>query len=207
MNVFLQFSWHPGFSSKPHCIWHLVGINFLPSDCCCLKGVWCLAAALQGHESPRKAKRQVKRSKVGKGQAGPQPGSWPLSTEGKSSLWEDSSERNNCVRQSLTSVFLSVCGLSAELQLWGAKNIHCKALIRCLINDIGVCLCPQEKSDATITNIDLERTRLTPTSVPVTFFPLEGTLKVRLSNQRGGKRKMLSVWMDNGGLAQVACRL
>ena len=32
---------------NPTAFWHLVEINFHPCDCCCLKGVCCLVAALQ----------------------------------------------------------------------------------------------------------------------------------------------------------------
>lgn len=68
-------------------------------------------------------------------------------------------------------------------------NIHRKALIRDLIHDVGVGFCSQEKSDAT--NMDLERTRLMPISLPVMLFPFKGKLKVHLSNQRNGEGKRI----------------
>lgn len=42
------------------------------------------------------------------------------------------------------------------------------------INDIGVCFCSKEKSDANNIDTDMERTRLMPTSLPGMLFPLEG---------------------------------
>lgn len=73
----------------------------------------------------------------------------------------------------------SQCGIAVR----GVKNmhIHCKALIRCSANDISVCFCPQKKIDAINVDIGLERTRLLPTSLPVSlslFFSLKGKLKV-----------------------------
>lgn len=87
---------------------------------------------------------------------------------GKSTLWEVSEISN--FAELLTSVFLSVLD----------KSYWCSFL-------------PSRKTDATNVDVELESARLMTSTLQSCFFPpFKDKLRVCLSHQRDGKRKMIS---------------